>query len=400
MSEANRTESSAERAVRVKGYGSSSFRSKEDVRKSYRSADGLSVEPVVVTSLAEYIDEISSLHDDTITVDNPMFYHGHTNIDYILLPTVMRGVMSAEKQLFDEFRRRFPNELKDCRQTVEKLAFMQHYGLYTRCLDLSENPLIGLHFAVSDMVKFRTEVDKNRNNWGEVVLIHLQKDDTDDIKYFDSPTVSVISNVAQLGEDFCLQQVQLLFIKDRQQTSLDNFIYFRDILRRSVIVRTKQDNPRIINQRGAFILVNANEITDIFDGGIYGRRNAVGAEEFTSYIYGNSDEVRELNLWGLQHGQCDRYRTEFKNTEEWDFKFRKVKPYSLENKSRVMQNDPFDLKRMLFRNRNGSQKVILIPPDAKTRIKRELQMIGITEEFVYPEIDSVSYALNGLFFRS
>lgn len=397
MSAADRTESFAERAVRVKGYGSSSFRIKEDVRESYRTADGLSVEPVVVSSLSEYIDEISLLHDDTITADNPMFYHGHANVDYILLPLVMRGAMRAEKQLFDEFRRRFPNELKDCRQTVEKLAFMQHYGLNTRCLDLSENPLIGLHFAVSDMVKFRTEVDKNKDSWGEVVLIHLQEDEKDDIKYFDSPTVSVISNVAQLGEDFCLQQVQLLFIKDRQQTSLDNFIYFRDILRRSVIVRTKQDNPRIINQRGAFILVNANEITDIFDGGIYGRRNAVGAEEFTSYIYGNSDEVRELNLWGLQHGQCGRYRTEFKNTEEWDFKFRKVKPYSPENKSRIMQNDPFDLKRMLFRNKNGSQKVILIPPDAKPKIKRELQMMGITEEFVYPEIDSVSYALNRMF---
>jgi hypothetical protein len=100
----------------------------------------------------------------------------------------MRDSLSIENKLFDEFRRRFPNELKDCNRTIEKLCLMQHYGLYTRCIDLTENPLIGLYFAVSDMVKLRETVDKNKDEWGEVVLIRLKDEDKDDLKYFDSST--------------------------------------------------------------------------------------------------------------------------------------------------------------------------------------------------------------------
>lgn len=398
------TESMQDRAKRVKGYSSFSLKDKGGVKKIYHAADGFAVEPVVITSLDEYIREIYSLSSDTsITATNPLFYHGHASADYYMIPVVMRDAVATEKKLYDEFRRRFPNELKDCRQTIEKLAFMQHYGLKTRCLDLSESPLVGLYFAVSDMVKFRTKVDMNKDEWGEVVLVHLPDDQKDDIKYFDSPTVSVIANIATFDETFSLQQVQLAFTKDYQQTSLDNYIYFKDILRRSVIVRTKQDNPRILNQRGAFILANANEITDIFDGGVYGKRNAVGAAEFMDFICKNADQsnknrvdVSELNLWGLQHGQYSNYKTQFKNTTEWDFHFRKIKPYSLDNRSAYMRTDPFDIRRMLYRNKNGSQKVILIPPDAKPQIKEQLRMMGITEEYVYPEIDSVSFALNGM----
>lgn len=392
-------ETDEKKAERIKGYYSFKFKDKRNVQKTYRTADGYVVEPVVVSSLEEYIKEISLIHesDKTITASNPLFFHGHVNANFCLVPTVMRGSLKSESQLFNEFRRRFPGELKECRQTIEKLAFMQHYGLKTRCIDLTESPLVGLYFAVSDMVKFRTEVDKNRNEWGEVILVHLPDGQSDDIKYFDSRTASVISNIAQLNENFSLQQVQLGFMQDFQHTSLSDYIYFKDILRRSVIVRTKQDNPRIINQRGAFILVNANEITDIFDFNEYGRRNSIRAEEFSDYIYENPDEVGELNLWSLKNGLCGRYKTQFKNTTEWDFRFKKIEPYSLENRSLVMRNDPFDINRMLFRGKNGAQKVILVPPDKKMKIKDELAIMGITEEFIYPELDSVSNALNQMF---
>lgn len=56
--------------------------------------------------------------------------------------------------------------------------------------------------------------------------------------------------------------------------------------------------------------------------------------------------------------------------------------------------DPFDLRRMFHKTRDGCQNVVIIPPEAKLNIKKQLQNLGITEEFVYPEMDSVSYALN------
>ncbi len=384
-------ESPEDRAVRVKGYSAKSL--KNDGARFCKTGDGFAVEPVVVNTISEYIDLITDIET---SVNNPVFYHGHANANYLMLPTVMRDSLSIENKLFDEFRRRFPNELKDCNRTIEKLCLMQHYGLYTRCIDLTENPLIGLYFAVSDMVKFRETVDKNTAEWGEVVLIRLRDEDKDDLKYFDSSTVSVISNIAKLEEKFSLQQVQLNFLKDYQQTSVNNFVYFRDIICRSVIVRTKQDFPRIINQRGAFILVNSNEVTDIFDEGIYGKNNSVKPKDFMEYMIEPDDYVNQ-NLYYLQKGLVTRFPTQFKNTQEWDFRFKKINPYSLNNSIRKFQYDPFDLRRILYKHK-GTEKqlVVLIPPKAKPIIKGQLAKLGITEEYVYPEMDSVSYALNNI----
>ena len=382
------SESIQEKAKRIKGYCSD--KSIYKMPTFCKTADKFGVNPVIINSVSEFITRISELETNTF---NPIFYHGHTNANYYLVPTVMRGVVNKENILFDEFRRRFPNELKDCKQTIEKLSFMQHYGLWTRCIDLTENPLVGLYFAVSDMVKFRESVDKNKAEWGEVVLIRLKDEDIDDLKYFDSSTVSVISNIAKLPEEFTLQQVQLNFLKDFQQTTKDNYVYFRDIIRRSVIVRTKQDNPRIINQRGAFILVNANEITAIYDDG-YGKNNSVSPKDFMNYILHGNEDITEMNLYALKEGHYSKFKTQFQNTTEWDFYFKKILPYDLNNSEPLMRSDPFDLRRMLYKNKNGNQLVFLIPPSAKPIIKNELAKLGITEDYIYPELDSVAYALN------
>ena len=110
------------------------------------------------------------------------------------------------------------------------------------------------------------------------------------------------------------------------------------------------------------------------------------------------DDYVNQNLYYLQKGLVTRFPTQFKNTQEWDFRFKKIDPYSLNNSIRKFQYDPFDLRRILYKHK-GTEKqlVVLIPPKAKPIIKGQLAKLGITEEYVYPEMDSVSYALNNRF---
>lgn len=74
-----------------------------------------------------------------------------------LLPTIYRHpkkpgaaeLVDLERQLMTRFRQRsIPYHARDLRDDWEALFFMQHYGVPTRLLDWTENPLIALHFAL------------------------------------------------------------------------------------------------------------------------------------------------------------------------------------------------------------------------------------------------------------
>lgn len=92
-------------------------------------------------------------------------YRGQSNISWPLLPKagrseyfleatdywVERGEHSSDLGRFDNWRN---NAIAYCEHLpgndFECLAFAQHYGLATRLLDWTENPLVALYFAVEE----------------------------------------------------------------------------------------------------------------------------------------------------------------------------------------------------------------------------------------------------------
>ena len=410
------TESEYEKSKRIKGYGFQDYdykyfeeqmqkdsrfslddRRKKDAGQLVQTPDGeLKVRPIVIESLEDYIKEITKLDSNFF---NPIFYRGHTNANYLMLPSVMRNLSYKENLLYEEFCRRFPNKIMHCENAMEKLVFMQHYKTVTRTLDLSENPLLGLFFACADDKRFRLDTTGNKYKWGEVVLIRAPENDynkktnyQDDIKYSHSSTVSVLSTTGFMKTDFSLRQLQIEYKNDRHLADLSDCIYIRDVLSRSVIVRTKQDNPRIQRQQGAFMVVNANKIDWINQLDDDCQKNIVNVNDFSDFMLNESNGSNEINLDYLQNGLCKKF-PQFKKNGKYDIHFKKIIPYSLDNDDKRFQNDPFNLRRFLYKNSNGEQVVFLIPPTAKEHIKSQLAKLNITDAFVYPEMDSVSNEL-------
>ena len=270
--------------------------------------------------------------DEKETYFNPVFYRVHSDCNYYNVPSVLReGKVKDEKWYFNEFLRRYPDAFKECENTFEKLVVMQHYGSNSRLLDLTESPLATLGFACVKEGKFSKENDDSRYKFATVTVFRVPKDDVYDcLKNPDSSTVSVIANCANLDSDFSYGNVDMQYRKDGFMSYLQHFIYFKDIVRNSVIVRTRHNNPRIKNQKGAFLIVNANRLIDFGD-----KNFGISADEFTRAIINEtSDEKHQLlNLLRLKEGKGKEVNinADFKDAIEWHFKFQKIEPYSLDN---------------------------------------------------------------------
>lgn len=90
-----------------------------------------------------------------------IWYRGCGEASSPLIPFLYRhkskkqeDFFALERGLMARFRQRsIPYHTRDLKDDLDALFFMQHYGVPTRLLDWTENPLIALHFALMSAPK-------------------------------------------------------------------------------------------------------------------------------------------------------------------------------------------------------------------------------------------------------
>lgn len=112
------------------------------------------VKELTCKSLGRFVELVETFRSD---VGRPLWFRGCGRADFPLLPSLYRhrtkkkvaDLAILESQLITRFHQRsIPFHDRQLTDEWDTLFFMQHYGVPTRLLDWTENPFMGLHFAV------------------------------------------------------------------------------------------------------------------------------------------------------------------------------------------------------------------------------------------------------------
>lgn len=105
-------------------------------------------------TLGEFVSVVEALQRP---VSGPLWFRGSSSLSHRLIPTLYRhptkvavaDLLALEKDLLARFRQRsLPFHSRAIGDDWDALFFMQHYGVPTRLLDWTENPLTALHFSL------------------------------------------------------------------------------------------------------------------------------------------------------------------------------------------------------------------------------------------------------------
>ena len=232
-------------------------------------------------------------------ISGTLLFRGQSDVDFGVDGSIFRnGLLAKETALVNELILQEPREFGSHMTDFEQLVKMQHYGLPTRLLDITTNPLVALYFACAEY----------ESKDGELILF---------IESLQRPTQKEVRLLSALAEYDGKSEGDFLdyFSRKGFGQRLERLkIQFQN---KYVPVVAPKNNERIRRQNGAFLIL------------------------------------------GIDISAPDYY---------------------LKNK--------FDLRDTLSAYVDeGIPRYLRIPAEQKASILHELDMIGINEAFVYPELE-------------
>lgn len=209
------------------------------------------VDTVTVNSVAEYVAVVCERNKEVKLQGqkgDSLLFRGQANEDNQLIPSIGRttaegkALIEEERNMIEMARYKLPTVFTKDLEPIELLALLQHHGIPTRLLDVSENALVGLYFSCHDD---KTTIGKN----GEVIVFK-----TNDLDVANYPKVNAICESYKNHSEFDKDNNEnIMFVYApsyslRQNIQRGRYILFPDSYEggRRKINAIKKDNENIV----------------------------------------------------------------------------------------------------------------------------------------------------------
>lgn len=232
-------------------------------------------------------------------------FRGQRNEEWNLSPSILRSpqkYLDFEREMSRDLMAIHPQEFAADQSMFDRLVRMQHFGLRTRLLDITLNPLVALYFAV------QRSQSGGRPVGGAVWLLRVPPTRR---KYFDSDAVSCVANLANLSsaEKREIQSAPESYSREifNGLDAVDKLLQFiraekpyfrphidRDDFFKRYFVSPKMSNRRIIAQAGAFVIFGLDR-----PDGVGKRPDNIRTDKIVIPEAAKSDVRAELDTLGI-----------------------------------------------------------------------------------------------------
>ena len=218
----------------------------------------------IIFELYRETDDFNDKFSDWMIKDE-LIFRGQANKNYALVPSIGRNredftdfsILNKERELIEMAKYKLPHIFKSNLNSIDLLSLLQHYGIPTRLLDVTLNPLVALFFSVLEYDEDGEVIVFQKNNIAEPNYL-LNRAIADSYKSING-TICPLEWLYNNGETYSSELIKKLI---RETDENEKYIY--EYCNNIILVRGAEWLERQKAQQGLYILFH-NDIVKVKD---------------------------------------------------------------------------------------------------------------------------------------